>query len=259
MILVLLCTGQWMAGIAQHQNAHFTAFEEETFKNSFEEVKQNYFLAPDNEINAGKLSTIDQKLESVEEWLLKKKEKAGSDRVFLRQLFYTVHRKLLKNYEEHSLVTETLSNGKYDCVSGTAVYGLLLEEMGYQFKIRELNYHIFLEIETAEGPLVIESTDPLNGFDKPARDVEEILRLNQQDNEAFRFASHVDNYIGLKELAGLQYYNLAVKHYNTQNFSDAWSAVSKALMLYNSPRVWEIHKLITLYASGTDVAFVQED
>ena len=88
-----------------------------------------------------------------------------SDRIFLKSVFSLTHRQLLKTYQQYADFSEIFNGGRYDCVTATALYSLLLEELGYSHAIYETKYHVFLLVESSEGQFLIESTDPINGFE----------------------------------------------------------------------------------------------
>lgn len=176
---------------------------------------------------------------------------------FLRQVFEKTHQKLLKKYEQHSTFNTMLSEGKFDCVSGSAALSLLLERYGYSFDIVETDYHVFIVANLEGQKVVLESTLPIGGMITTPSEVEKYLdsykptknaqlkALNQRlagpevdysDNSIFRK-------VNLKQLAGLQYYNDAIVHFNAQAFSYAVDQLSKAYTLYPSDRILGLREL----------------
>lgn len=176
---------------------------------------------------------------------------------FLRQIFEKTHQNLLKKYEQHSTFNSMLSEGKFDCVSGSAALGLLLERYGYEFEIIETDYHVFIVAKADGQKVILESTLPIGGLISTASEVQKYLdsykpkafaqlnNLNQSlagpdldysDNSIFRKVS-------LKQLAGLQYYNDAIVHFNSQAFDLAIEQLSKAYTLYPSDRILGLKEL----------------
>ena len=148
----------------------------------------------------------------------------------LRVIFQKTHQRLLKNYRQHSTFSNLLDKGSYDCVSGSAALGLLLERYGYSFDVVETDYHVFIQVYLAGKTLILESTLPVGGMMTStsavrnylasylneglpvARDISEGLagtKVNFTDNTIFRKVT-------LNELAGLQHYNEAIVHFNKQ-------------------------------------------
>ena len=255
--MTILFSGILNASLSQPLLNTNTPFEVAVFAKSFHENSIDYFIAADASADIELSGKVKLKIAPLIDQLRKRQSKLRSDKHFLRQMFYSVHRKVLKDYSSHALFTETIMKGNYDCVTGTIVYGILLNELGYEFSIRELDYHLYLEVKTADGIVLMESTDPMYGFDfSPSK-----MRINgingKTDQPVYEFSSVSDNRVGLKELAGLQYYNLAIKHYNNQDYSKAHASITKALNLYNSSRIKEVRDLIVLL-NGESVALAND-
>ena len=70
------------------------------------------------------------------EKLRSKRNQMKSDPRFFNYLFYKTHRKFLKQYQIHSSVEDLLRHGTYDCVSGTALYALILHHLGIEYEIK---------------------------------------------------------------------------------------------------------------------------
>lgn len=186
-----------------------------------------------------------------------KASKKKNDFKFLRLVFEKTHQKLLKKYEQHSTFNSMLSEGKFDCVSGSAALSLLLDRYGYSFDIVETDYHVFIVAHFDEKKVILESTLPIGGMITIPSEVEKYLdsykpsgnnqlqALNQRlagpkvdysDNSIFRK-------VNLKQLAGLQYYNDAIVHFNAQAFIQAVDQLSKAYTLYPSDRILGLREL----------------
>lgn len=195
-------------------------------------------------------------IDLVEE-LDRKASKKRNEFKFLRQVFEKTHQKLLKKYEQHSTFNNMLSDGKFDCVSGSASLSLLLERYGYLFDIVETDYHVFIVAHLDEQKVILESTLPIGGMITIPSEVEKYLDsykpsgntqlqpLNQRlagpkvdysDNSIFRK-------VNLRQLAGLQYYNDAIVHFNAQAFIEAVDQLSKAYTLYPSDRILGLREL----------------
>jgi len=188
----------------------------------------------------------------------------------LRIIFQKTHQRLLKNYRQHSTFSNLLEKGSYDCVSGSAALGLLLERYGYSFDVVETDYHVFIQVYLAGKTLILESTVQVGGMITSssevnkylaayltegvpaARDISEGLagtKVDFTDNTIFRKVS-------LNELAGLQHYNEAIVHFNTQNYKQAIDLLSKAYTYYPSERIEGLKALsidLAYHSYGVDI------
>lgn len=176
------------------------------------------------------------------------------DRAFINHVFVKVHQKFLKNFTPYASFGELLETGNYNCLTGTATYGLLLEHFGIDYKIIETNYHIFLLAGTGKETVLLEATDPINGFTDSPVEIEKRIALYKQNTiqatasnaNYYHYSFDLYNEVKLDQLLGLMHYNLAIVNYNNQQFSHAISHLDKALELYDSPRIEEFSRVIML-------------
>ncbi len=253
MILAGLAQVAWsQEAVISHEVLTFASETERELWNSgttnpmalFQAVKPESSLS--NQVWESLVLELDQKV-----------SQKGAALAFLRILFQKSHQKLLKKYEQHSTFNSMLSEGKYDCVSGSAAIGLLLQRYGYSFEIVETDYHVFIVVNLDGKNIVLESTLPVGGMITTPSEVEKYLdsykptefaslkSLNQglagpdidySDNSIFRK-------VNLRQLAGLQYYNDAIVHFNSQAFGQAVEQLSKAYLLYTSDRILGLREL----------------
>ncbi len=179
-----------------------------------------------------------------------KRDKVKDESYFLKCLFYKVHNKYLKNYQNLVTFEELLEQGRYDCVSGTALYVLILEELGFDYSIYESDFHVLLLVQSGEKKIMFESTDFANGFvddeNEIVRRIEYYRSLSEQESDNYyNYQVNTHRMIDSRQLAGLLFYNQAVKEYNNQNFSAANTYLDKAEKLYKGYRITELRDLIS--------------
>jgi len=204
-------------------------------------------LAPSSHSYDASMDEFNELLTSIKS----KKHKFATDRQYLQFIYKYVHRKSLKTYKTYVTLEETLSkSGYYDCLTGTLLYGLILKELDYNFTIREFNYHALLIVNLNNIDIMIESTDPLNGFVVGEEAINHrIANYKKEDSQKKRtsmysFAKVIDNEISIDQLAGLHFYNQAINHLNQLELDRAKTEIRKAYALYPSKRVKEITHLI---------------
>jgi hypothetical protein len=211
------------------------------------------FQQPDNQQSS---FDLEQFAESLEAKKIKRNEKQ-----FLSFLFRKTHQQLLLSFKEYASFGDLLEKGEYNCLTGTMLYALLLEHFGFKYTIIETNYHIFLVAQTASGNVLIEATDPANGFVDEASEI--TSRINsykanqiQQNRSAkfyYQFSFDLYNTVTLDEMMGLLYYNRAVKAFNDKQLGDAVQNLDKAFALYQSARIDEFSKILLLSVSESDL------
>lgn len=250
-LLFLVLIGQDYVALSQesvvfYENLKFQTGLEKTFWISGKEDPFLLFRA----VKADP-TMVDSNWEALVYELDKKASKKKNTYNFLRAIFEKTHKQLLKKYKQHSTFNQMLQEGNYDCVSGSAALGLLLERYGYDFDIIETDYHVFLVVKLDDKEVVLESTLSVGGMITSSTRVKEYLNsyapgqyaqlksftiglagaeLDYNDNSIFRK-------VNLTQLAGLQYYNDAIVHFNAQDFIRAVEQLSKAYTLYPSERI----------------------
>ncbi|MBN7814171.1 type 2 periplasmic-binding domain-containing protein [Algoriphagus pacificus] len=198
-----------------------------------------------------------EKWEALVQELDEKRLKTKKDLNFLRVLFQKSHQNLLKSYVQHSTFNEMLKEGKFDCVSGSATLGMLLDRYKFDYDIVETDYHVFILVRLDGKNIILESTLPIGGMITSPSEVQAYLdsyapvefaqlgSLTQRlGNSTIDFSDHaIFRKVSLVELAGLQYYNDAITHFNSQKFGLASKQLSKALLLYDSERIKNLREL----------------
>lgn len=195
--------------------------------------------------------------DAIEKSIARFKAKSASfkdEKAFLGHVFSRTHNKFLKQYKEYATFNELFSNGTYNCLTGTALYALVLEELGFRYTIIETNYHIFLLAETSEGRILFEATDPLKGFVSDDREIAKRIEGYKQntvvqarsDKTYYQFGVKLYNAIDLDELQGLLHYNLAVEALNNGALESSITHLDKAIEKYRSPRIEELSRILLL-------------
>lgn len=238
--------------LLEHQNLTFDSEEEMSIWKTGNEDPFQLFRAVQADLPAPEdaWTSLVKEIDS-------KASKNGDELNLLRLIFQKTHQKLLKKYEQHSSFNTMLSEGKFDCVSGSAALGLLLERYGYSFDIIETDFHVFIVVSIAGKKVVLESTVPVGGMITAPSEVQKYLEAYKPDESsklkvlnqglAGQQIDYSDNAIfrkvNLKQLAGLQYYNDAIVHFNAQAFGQAVEQLSKAYLLYPSDRILGLREL----------------
>lgn len=178
--------------------------------------------------------------------------KYRTDEQFLEYLFYRVHRKQLKKYQQYVSLADQFESGSYDCLTATTLYYLYLRDLGYAVDMVETEYHIYLKVKTGDGIVLFESTDPMSGFVTS----EEEIRLREASygngqaepgvsglsasTPASRNGFLLNDSVAEQELLGLHYFNQAVLAWNAGLPARAIVLIEKAYELYPSKRIKSI-------------------
>jgi hypothetical protein len=209
----------------------------------------NLFSSADGESGIADKAFRDfvQRLES-------KRSSLRDDQAFVHHIFQKTHQKFLKNFSQYATFRELFNEGNYNCLTGTAIYALMLDHFQIEYSIVETNYHIFLLVETEKGKVLLEATDPVKGFVNDPKEIEKKIqdykrndiRETAIDKKYYRYTFELYSEVKLEQLLGLLHYNIAISKYNDQEFQSAIAHLEQALELYDSPRIEEFSRIITL-------------
>ena len=113
-----------------------------------------------------------------------KTKRSKSDIHLLRKVFVETHKKFLKNYSQYADMNEIFSSGNYDCLTATSMYSIVLDRLDFDYSIIETNYHIFIVVNTSRGEVLLETTDPLNGFVTDSKMIDQRIGNYKQNTVA---------------------------------------------------------------------------
>lgn len=246
LLVASMASGQYLPGLS-----YCLLFDSKIEKEAFQKACNKdcqpllFLLGYDPSMDSIQFDDLNNELKSYSQKLAKKKDKFDNDTKFLEYVFHSVHQKYLKKYETTETFVGIFDRGNYNCISGTALFAFILDQLDYQPTIYEMRYHIFL---TINDKVLLETTDPINGFISGTKQVDtriESYIRNEKDrflkdstlSAPFNGASILEK-VDMMELAGLHYYNLGVDLINKENYYDAFREFKKASILYpRSPRI----------------------
>lgn len=232
------------------QNTEEIKFHSELERQFFQASEYNafdLFIASDSSVDIHKYNKFNNEFRVMINQFKTLKSKSKSDLFLLEKLFYKIHRKHLGWYKNYVSLSEIFKSKNYDCLTGTAFIALILEELAIEYKILEFDFHIFLIAQLNESRVLIEATDPLYGFVKNESEIESRINKALLNNEISQQYLHtyLQNEINLLDLAGLQYYNLAVDLFNNQQYKKANQFIKKASLLNSNERIRKTGELIS--------------
>lgn len=209
-----------------------------------------------------------EKLSSFIDHLASKRSSFRSEKEFVRFVFYKSHQKFLKLYQPAASFGDLTRKGVYNCLTGTALYALLLDHFEISHQVIETNYHIFILANVAGGKVLLEATDPMSGFVDNAEEVEKRLegyRANKlqaslRDSEIqYEFHFNLWETVSLTELTGLLYFNQAVQTFNAGKLEQTVAYLIEASRYRPSMRMEEFARLVTTSVSASSLPETEKD
>lgn len=182
-------------------------------------------------------------------------QRSKDDVQFLFQVYRKTGKAFLTQYKPLVEFSE-LSEGVYDCLTATALYTLILDQLQLPYQVYETNYHIFLTVQLGGREVLIETTDRLTGF---VTDPTEIHRIKSKyvqqvpvaraNKSVFEYSVQLDQPVSSVQLNGLLLFNQAVKAYNDRSWKASDDKLRQSERYYQSARTRELRQLIQLTQS----------
>jgi hypothetical protein len=179
-------------------------------------------------------------------------KRSTNDVAFLQKIFRKTQKTFLKSYSPYISFDQTFKTGKYDCLTATALYSILLQEFHFDFSVVETNYHIFIVVHTNSGDVLLETTDRYQGFVQDKKEIEKrigaykqnLITSNNSNAHYYDFSFRLYKKISPAQLTGLLYFNQAVNAFNSKQWKLCSEQLGLSASKYNSPRIKELAALL---------------
>lgn len=178
----------------------------------------------------------------------------SNDSNYLKFVFDQVHERWLKSFDKSATFPEIFEHGKFNCLTATALYSAVLNAFNFDHEIIETSNHIFLLVECKDRTVLIESTDPVNGFISDAGLISDRIQRYQDTQilsanrsiDRYEFQTSVFSRVEPLQLIGLMHFNLATLAYNNRDVEKAIDHVISAEKYYKSKRIDDLSQIIML-------------
>ncbi|UII28544.1 hypothetical protein LVD15_08955 [Fulvivirga maritima] len=249
---------------------YWSDMEKEAFNNFFINDKENYlqlFMAADPLSTPGNyqaaLNKIDEEIASIN---LDKLAKKKVDKK-MKILYDQIHEDFFSKYELENTFGHIFSNGYYNCVSATALFSILFNELSIPYTLKESPTHVYMIAYPSSERILVESTDPGGRFftfdNKFKTDFVNQMKAAKLISDAEYKAKNVsdlfDEYyfeeedINLKQLVGIQYANDAIYKLNESKYKEAYEQLEKAYLFYPADKVsYMLMNVATILISTAD-------
>ncbi len=185
-----------------------------------------------------------------------KSTRSTSDVALLKKAFHRTQKSFLDRYVAYSGFSE-IFDGRYDCLTATAMFSLVLNRLQFDFHVVETNYHIFLVVKTSAGDVLLETTDRFDGFVTNPKDIEKrigayrkSITTGEADN-VYHYSCNLYREVDADKLPGLLLFNQAVKAYNAGKLESCGELLIKSKAIYNTPRIDEFSSIFLKSVAGS--------
>ena len=169
----------------------------------------------------------------------------------IKFIYDKVHSTFLKLYVNPVYFSSIFKDGTYNCVTASALFAYVFDELHIPYVIMESSDHVFLLTYPKTLNISVETTNPISGsysynskmqetyvnYLKSNKIISEEESKQKSVSELFKSYFFHENSINEKRLAGLQYYNGGIEKMTTGKFAEAYSQFEKAYALYPSKKM----------------------
>lgn len=180
----------------------------------------------------------------------------------MKELHRKVRDRFLTHYKYVSPFDQIFVSGQYNCVSATALFALILDELEIPYAIQEQPTHVYIMAYPDTKAISVEMTASKDAYYLPGRkDVSKAintlidlgmttpLQVRQQGElQIYNMFYNTNSVVDLKQLAGIQYFNEAITAVNKEDFIEAFDIICKTVKLYDveKTRLFKREVLTTL-------------
>ncbi|MFI5220252.1 MAG: hypothetical protein ACHQNT_12265 [Bacteroidia bacterium] len=190
--------------------------------------------------------------------------KSESKRVKITYDF--VHKTFFKIYKFENSFCDIFNKGEYNCVSASALYGIIFSKLDIPYQVKETPQHVYLEAYPSTGKVLIETTSPEKGYyqfsdefaENYIKNLYKSKLISQEEMDTSKTTELFNKYyfssenISLMQLAGLQYSNYGIYNLDKKNYASAVDELKKAYYLYPSERNKYMLKMVLLLQVGNN-------
>jgi len=176
----------------------------------------------------------------------------------LRRLFFAVQETFLKEYVLYSNFFQTIDSGKYDCLTGSLLYAVFLEEIkqrgnfDYTYQLIQTPIHVFIKIELSDkSEIIFESTNSEKGFITTLKAInfylqqqaKQVEQIEKSETLFLENKNYLNNLVTLENATALLYFNQAVLFFNQRNFGKTLKMAKKAFYLQKNETFYDLIQL----------------
>ncbi len=165
----------------------------------------------------------------------------------IKKIYDLVHDALFTKYEDIAYFPQIFNEGIYNCVTATAVYAYIFDQIQVPYHVKESPGHVYLIAYPNTYNIQLETTAPVEyGFlsmsdSEIKKVVDQLSKMKLVSKEEIEQKGYQEIYmeyffgdgdIDKKGLIGMQYYNKAIELYVEEDYESALKFIDKSLIYY---------------------------
>ncbi|WP_203256504.1 hypothetical protein [Hyunsoonleella ulvae] len=216
-------------------------------------------FAMDSIIDKEEILERKEKIKSLIKTFPEKENSDKKEKKRIKKIYNSIHDTFFTKYNLNSYFSDIFKDGTYNCVTATAMYAYVFDELNIPYHIKETPSHVFLIAYPNSFNIYLETTAPgAYGFSIPKEPevkkiIDELIAYKivtkNEVNEKGYMQFYEDYYYGKEfidksALIGMQYYNKGLSKLESLDYDTSLNNFRKAKTFYSSPLIKPLLKSI---------------
>ncbi|MGY0391680.1 hypothetical protein ACW5R3_03830 [Bizionia sp. KMM 8389] len=259
LFLLLILTSSTIT-YSQTYNSDFEADIFESYKK--DALNYNFFksmFAIDSLANNTLVTKYQERVNNLIKTFPEKESKAKKEQKRIKFIYNEVHNTFFNKYLSNSYFNDLFEAGTYNCVTATALYVYVFDELGIPYHVKETPTHVYLIAYPTTYKIYLETTVPAeHGFIIPKESevkkiIDELVSyklVTQEEVQAKGYMKFYEDFyygnefIPKNALIGMQYYNRGITLVEQEKHDKAVNNLKKSKVFFSSPLIKPIIKSI---------------
>ncbi|WCO00317.1 hypothetical protein [Psychroserpens ponticola] len=259
----LICLFIIINCLSVNSQTYSSNYEEDIFNNiKKDSINYKFFeslLAIDPSMTPELASDYKLEVNSIIKSVPPKEKKEKKEKKRIEKLYDDLHDTFFIKYRLNAYFNDIFENGTYNCVTATALYSYVFEELNIPYHVKETPSHVFLVVYPNTYKIYLETTVPGQyGFITPKESeikkiVDELISYKLVTSDEVSKKGYLKfyedyfygkEYIDKRALIGMQYYNKGLIDFENEANDEALNNFKKTKIFYSSPLIDPIIKNI---------------
>ena len=243
-LILTLC----FKGFSQNYISHF----EKKVVEDYEKNPQSFdfissLIALDSTSTSLESTAIKQELDEFVKTLPPKEEKVKREKKRIKRMYESVHERFFRKYEDIVYFSQIFENGTYNCVSATAVYAYIFDQIDVPYALKHAPGHVFMIAYPDSYKIILETTAPgAYGFispkDSDVKDqIQQLLDFKliteeevseKGESKVFMDFFYGEERLGKEALVGMQYHNKGLEYLEEEAYKKALNCINRSLTFF---------------------------
>lgn len=247
LLLLFLALGTFSFAQTNHFFEKYTTDYEKQVLNDVNASHFELFMISDSTCSEQKTAAAKKQFDAFISELKASKILKQSEEKTIRALHKQVHERFLTRYRALVDFNEIFVSGEYNCVSSTALFALVLEELEIPYYVQEQPGHVLIMAYPNTSNITVEMTTVKNAFVIPPRKdinraIANLLELQLVTPKQVKAMGDVAVYdlffnerskLTINQLIGIQFFNHAITSVNNDQTERSLSEICKAERFYD--------------------------